>query len=218
MKYKLLFVLSLFINLWATNQLEQSFLSPLVNDSNWQLLETYDDGVRLYSKKIETYNLNAYRVEKPTTAKKDALMQVFEKVENYDQILTSAGNITFDTIEKTEEKALAYQHIDIPIINNRHYFYHMYKSNDNQDYAFWQLTEVDRSLVSEVIKKHNLDQEPVKLKTGAGIYQVKETGNQTIAQYSLFLDPEGNIPSFLANMANKNGLVNMFRDLLKYTE
>lgn len=218
MNYKLMLIVFIFVHLWATNQVENDYLSLLDNDNNWKLVERYDDGIRLYSKEIKRFNLRAYRVEKSTNAQKDALLSAFETVENYDKILTSAKNITFNTIEKSEQKVLAYQHINIPLISNRHYFYHMFISGDERDYAFWQLTEVKQDILNRVIDKHKLNNTPVKLKTGAGIYRVKESDNQTIAQYSLFLDPEGDLPAFLGNMANKSGLVNMFRDLLKYTE
>ncbi|MFP4547270.1 MAG: hypothetical protein ACLFQM_04005 [Fidelibacterota bacterium] len=218
MKYKLMILFGLIVNLWASSQVDTHYLKPLIEDSDWKLEKTYEDGVRLFFKEIKQFNLKAYRVEKATTAATNTLLSAFENVDQYDRILTSAKNITFDTIEKTQEKALAYQHIDIPLISNRHYFYKMYKSNSKQKYAYWQLTEVDQDFLNRVADKHDLESRPVKLKTGAGVYRVKESGNETIAQYSLFLDPEGNIPSFLTNMANKNGLVNMFRDLLKYSE
>ncbi len=218
MKYKLMILFGLIVNLLASSQMDNHYLDPLIEDSDWKLEKTYEDGVRLFSKEIKRFKLNAYRVEKPTSAAKSKLLSAFENVDQYDRILTSAKNIIFDTIEKTQEKALAYQHIDIPLINNRHYFYKMYNSNSRQEYAYWQLTEVDQFFLNRVADKHNLESMPVKLKTGAGVYRVKESGNKTIAQYSLFLDPEGNIPSFLTNMANKNGLVNMFRDLLKHSE
>src|SRR6056297_2578866 len=142
MKFKFLIILTLTANIWATNTIQDSYLAPLIDDEDWQLVETYNDSVRLYSKEIKSFNLKAYRVEKQTTADRNSLLSAFENVDQYSQILASASNITFATIEKNESRTLAYQHISIPLINNRHYFYHLFKSTPQQEYAYWQLTEV----------------------------------------------------------------------------
>jgi hypothetical protein len=218
MKYKFLLLLLLTVSLLANVLVEENSIGQLLHNDEWQLVRQFEDGVRLYEKSLNTDRLKAYRVETETTIAKEKLLQAFENVEAYETVLKSAGNITFDTIETDEKIITAYQHIEIPLLNDRHYTYKMVKNDGLRDYSYWQLIEMNDRLKSMLFQKHRFAMNAVPLNNGAGVYRVIETNESNIVQYSLYLDPAGNIPGFLANAANKNGLVNMFRDLLQHSE
>ncbi len=211
MKYKLP-LLILLLSLGFSRPLhENSVLSPLLQKDDWQLIEHFDDGIRLYQRQMNNSVLLAYKVEVESQLSKEKLYSVFEQVSNYTQIIKSAKNITFGTIRNEKQTVLAYQYIDIPLLNNRYYTYELYKSQHDQDYSYWQLTEnagIDKPV----------NEKDIKLNDGAGLYRVIPLDGKNKVQYSLYLDPKGKIPAFLANRANRIGLVNMFRDLLIHAE
>jgi len=218
MKYRFLILFALLSSLFSKPLVEENSIHPLVDNNDWKMIEVFDDGVRLYEKQLGQKSLKAYRIETETEINKEKLVNLFESVQNYREILPSAKNITFDIIDNQKTVITAYQHIEIPLINNRHYFYKLYRSNEDQDYSYWQLIQVDDQLHEQILNKNNLRANPIKLTKGAGVYRVVTETGKNIVQYSLFLDSEGRIPEFIANGANKRGLINMFRDILNYSE
>ncbi|MBN2279223.1 MAG: hypothetical protein JXQ65_01450 [Candidatus Marinimicrobia bacterium] len=218
MKDKILIVLVMVASIFAKEMNEENTIGPLLQDTGWRLTETFEDGVRLYEKIIPGLDLKAYRVEVDTEINGSLLLQSFESVDKYPSILVSAKNITFDTIEQNDEYIKAYQHIDIPFISNRQYFYRLFKNNGERDYSWWSLAERNLTLEKLMLEKHRLDDDVVYLNKGAGVYRVIRNEENSTVHYSLFLDPEGSIPGFMANRVNRSGLVNMFRDLLQYSK
>jgi len=219
MRYKLLLtVLISVVSLFSRTLIENDAIHRLLHNDQWQLVKEFDDGIRLYEKDLEHLQLKAYRVETKTAIAKERLLQAFENVDQYQRVLKSAKNITFDTIEKNDKTITAYQHLEIPLLNNRHYTYKLFKNEGRRDYSYWQLIDMNDRFRNILKQKYDFAVDAVTLNNGAGVYRVIESNEENIVQYSLYLDTAGNIPGFLANAANKSGLVNMFRDLLRHSE
>lgn len=214
MKQKLLFFLLLggFVLL---SRLNASDIAELSNTKNWELIHNFDDSVRVYQKHIQNKNLKAYRVSKTTDIDPLILYSVFENIENYETVIKSANNIDFEAIEVQGDTIFGYQHINAPIIKDRHYVYKMIRHNDEAGYAYWRLVDRESRFKEYIAKKYQRTGKPIYLSNGTGVFQVKKNNGSNVVSYSLYMDPGGSLPGFLVNMINERGLVNMFRDVIK---
>lgn len=144
------------------------------------------------------------------------LFSVFENIDKYEKVLKSAQNIDFETLEFEGDTIYGYQHINIPIVKDRHYVYQMVKHSVNSEFAYWILQDEGVKFEEFIQKKSSSKNNPIYLDEGTGVFKIVPGSDRTnIVSYSLYMDPGGSLPNFLINMINERGLVNMFRDVIK---
>ena len=143
------------------------------------------------------------------------LFSVFENIDKYEKVLKSAQNIDFETLEFEGDTIYGYQHINIPIVKDRHYVYQMVKHSVNSEFAYWILQDESVKFEEFIQKKSASKNNPIYLDEGTGVFKIVPGSDTNIVSYSLYMDPGGSLPNFLINMINERGLVNMFRDVLK---
>lgn len=190
-------------------------INSLIQDSGWERIHSFDDSVQVYEKHLQHLNLKAYRVLKRTNINAGTLFSVFESIDKYENVLKSAQNIDFETLEFEGDTIYGYQHINIPIVKDRHYVYQMVKNSVNSEFAYWILQDEGVKFKEFIEKKSASKNNPIYLDEGTGVFKVVPNSDRTnIVSYSLYMDPGGNLPNFLINMINERGLVNMFRDVI----
>ena len=217
MKDKIIITISLLlIAFHLTSGDQNSALTSLINNTDWELIYEFEDSVKVYTKKLPDKGLKAYRVSKFTNIDREKLFKVFEDVKNYEQILTSATKMDFGFIRAEQDTLYGHQHINIPLAKDRHYVYKLIKHSPTKSYAHWILMDKEGAFSEFIQNKADTSGSPIYIEEGLGVFQVQELrDNSRRVSYSLYMDPGGWLPNFLINKSNRKGLVGMLRDVVR---
>jgi len=222
---KLIFTLFLMLAVLNANNLatNEALIPHLKANQNWESVKQLSEGAQLYHKNIPNLELAAIRISDTVALAPELLIQVFEDVPNYQQFLKSASAIVFDVINVSPATIIGYQYLQIPLLKNRHYLYKMVRASKDQpadtQSAHWTLIPPQNSYQDFLQQKISAYGEPVYLHQGAGLFKVTPLPNgKTKVSYSLFMDPGGNLPGFLIQMVNEQGIVNLLRDVIDEAE
>ena len=75
----------------------------------------------------------------------------------------------------------------------------------------------DNSIEWYLIDNSSKQTDAVYLNAGAGYWLFEKKNGVSYITYSLYMDVGGHIPKFLDNQLNYNGILNVFRDVLNYS-
>ncbi len=198
---------------------KESLRPLLLEDANWTFKKESKEGYQIYSRAMPGYNLNAVRVAALTSHSPKLLLEIIHDIPNYGAFLKSASAIDFGIVKTAEDHIIGYQHINIPIVSNRHYLYRFDLDTLPQKGEYisgWELISADvpeyQSFISEMTGKYGAS---VYLDDGEGIFRIRpaENGLWEIS-YSLYMDIGGRIPGFVMEFVNVEGITGLVRDLL----
>ena len=136
-------------------------------------------------------------------------------VENYDGILSNNNSLQSRVIRRSKTGLIGYQYIkiDIPLFDDREYFFQMNHSEfgdyDSNTLCHWVI--LDANPINDI---NGIIKGATYLSFGAGIWKAEATSsNKHKISYRLYIDPGGSIPNFLIDMINKQSIVGLFRDI-----
>jgi hypothetical protein len=193
----------------------RNLLLLLDSDFGWRKIENTYDNISISIKELPSSNLNAIKVEKIVDLKPELITKTIMDVENYDGILSNTNSLQSRVIRRSTTGLIGYQHIkiDIPLFDDREYFFQMnqsgFEDHDSNTLCHWVLLDATPTNdINGVIKGATY------LSFGAGIWKAEATpSNQYKISYRLYIDPGGSIPNFLIDMINKQSIVGLFRDV-----
>lgn len=173
----------------------------LHNNNNWNLVKQ-SDRITLYTKKLSSSPLPAYRIELISTVDKNLLINTAWEVENSLSIFPNAYIVDAGVYSRNKNSYSAYQVIDIPILSPRLYQFNSIKYNDS---IHW----VKRDTINTNFNLQNYILPPVNF----GSWSVISINNNTKLTYRLCTNPGGTIPIWVIEQANKKYLPQLLLDL-----
>lgn|GEM_PF-821547 len=193
----------------------RNLLLLLDSDFGWRKIENTYDNISISIKELPSSNLNAIKVEKIVDLKPELITKTIMDVENYDGILSNTNSLQSRVIRRSTTGLIGYQHIkiDIPLFDDREYFFQMnqsgFEDHDSNTLCHWVL--LDATPINDI---NGVIKGATYLSFGAGIWKAEATpSNQYKISYRLYIDPGGSIPNFLIDMINKQSIVGLFRDV-----
>ncbi len=179
----------------------------LQSDSGWQVVSE-NEKVKVYAKSLTVSPLNAFKAELKTKVDGKKLVETAWLVEESTTIfpeafITDAG--IFETI--SENRYLAYQIIDIPLLDPRLYCFnsHLQENTIHWVAADYKLNEIETKRV--VIPKVNF-----------GSWDIISGVDENTVIYRVCTDPGGSIPGWIVEKANQRYLPQMMLDLESFAE
>jgi hypothetical protein len=198
---------------------KESLRPLLLEDQNWIFKKESKDGYQIFNRPVPGYSLNAARVSAITAHRPEVLLEIIHDIPNYSAFLKSASAIDFGIVKAAEDHIIGYQHINIPIVSNRHYLYRfdLDTAAVNGEYiSGWTLLAADmpeyQNYIAEMTNKYGSS---VYLDDGEGVFRIRpaQDGLWEIS-YSLYMDIGGRIPGFVVEFVNVEGITGLIRDLL----
>jgi hypothetical protein len=198
---------------------KESLRPLLLEDQNWTFKKESKDGYQIFNRPVPGYSLNAARVSAITAHRPEVLLEIIHDIPNYGAFLKSASAIDFGIVKAAEDHIIGYQHINIPIVSNRHYLYRfdLDTAAVNGEYiSGWTLLAADmpeyQNYIAEMTNKYGSS---VYLDDGEGVFRIRpaQDGLWEIS-YSLYMDIGGRIPGFVVEFVNVEGITGLIRDLL----
>ena len=193
----------------------RNLLLQLDSNFGWRKIESTYDNISISIKEISSSNLNAIKVEKIVDLEPELITKTIMDVENYDGILSNNNSLQSRVIRRSTTGLIGYQHIkiDIPLFDDREYFFQMNHSGfgdyDSNTLCHWVL--LDANPINDI---NGVIKGATYLSFGAGIWKAEATSsNKYKISYRLYIDPGGSIPNFLIDMINKQSIVGLFRDI-----
>ena len=214
----LLIFLALFGSTLGNSLLE----TQLLRQDGWEIVETFDDGYTLSQINIPGYDMDGVQVSVEVDLHPQVLFDVIHDVTKYENFLTSAKSIDFETLEQSDSHVIGYQHISVPYFSNRHYLYHFdleVLHENNQHITGWELIGVQDGYGDFIQQMNAAYDDPVYLDEGIGRFIIEPISESRVSlSYRLYMDIGGWIPSSLVEMSNRNGILNLVKDLVKEAE
>ena len=187
----------------------------LKDDDNWVNL-SYNDGLQIYSKNVDSHPLAALKIESKIDLPLDIIQSIIMDIEKYDSILKSSNGLETIQIDMNDNIKVAYQFIpiNIPFMSHRHYIFQIEKHDFSINYpkmlVEWYILE-STSNYAKKFKKQNT----IYLEDGVGIWMAKKNEeNKIILSYRLYMNPGGSIPNFLMDKLNEDSIINIYKDVI----
>ena len=198
---------------------KESLRPLLLKDQHWTSKKVSKEAYQIYSRPMPGYKLNAVRVVATTSHRPELLLEIIHDIPNYSAFLKSASAIDFGIVKTGKDYIIGYQHINIPIVSNRHYLYRFDLDTaaiDGEYLSGWTLLTANlreyQSFIAEMNKKYGFS---VYLDDGEGVFRIRPAENELWEiSYSLYMDIGGRIPGFVVEFVNAEGITGLIRDLL----
>ena len=179
----------------------------LQSDSGWEVVSE-NEKVKIYAKALSVSPLNAFKAELKTRVDCSKLVETAWLVEKSttifpDAFITEAG--VFRHISDT--RYLAYQIIDIPILDPRLY---RFSSHLQDSTIHWVATDF------EFVEKEK--KEMIIPNVNFGSWDIVSGGEENTVIYRVCTDPSGYVPSWIVEKANQRYLPQMMLDLESFAE
>jgi len=195
----------------------ESLLDYLHQEHGWELLKE-DGEQRIEIKDGYGLKLHAVKISQVVDIEPELLVDVFENVESYPDVLSSAAGVEFDVIRRDENYVDGYQHLSVPIVRDRHYIYRMRRVWEDQSWirTDWHLLPEHGEHKPLIQSRGQQKKNPLYLERGVGSFLVERLEDEKIlASYRLYIDPGGRLPDFLVNMVNESSIVGLFEDVVR---
>ena len=190
-------------------------LDELKENDGWTLVESRFDSIMIYEKDIDSMELKALRVEKIINFDYQYILDTVMDIGGYPEALESSDLISFIVGQK-DDFIYAYNHVPIPFpfIDDRHYFFKIKKTSNNE--IAWTL--VSESEAASIYKfKRIMDKKSgsVYIDYGAGIWRAQPiTKELSNVSYSLYMDSGGLITNYLNDLFTSQSLINLYKGVL----
>jgi len=194
----------------------------LLQNDGWETLERSADGYTISQLDVPGYPLNAVQVSVEVDLPSEVILDVIHDTDNYENFLGSARSIDFQTVERTQDRIIGYQHIQVPYFSNRHYLYNFdlnVVEEGGRHITGWELIPVGDEHRDFILSMNSAYGESVYLDEGVGKFILEPMDSNTVKlSYRLYMDIGGWIPSSLVEKSNKAGILNLVKDLVKEAE
>ena len=206
MKPKIVLILLIFICSIYPFSDNDILLSNMNHEEHWTYQYTIDD-IKIYK-----MNNDSIPVIKLTKEMK-SFNNIFEtilNIDNYNQVISNKKIFTEEiNIRTLSDTLYGYQKITnlIPFVKNRQIIFKMFKIGDNR--LDWKLLDKDDSLFDKYRQNSKKN-----LSYGAGSWQIQD--NKLIHYY--YINPELKLPDFLINKAAERSVINIFKDVLNFSQ
>lgn len=185
--------------------------SAALADGDWE--EASRSGnITIYNRSREGSEIKELRAVGKVKAPPWAVKNVIDDVGNYVKFMPYTKESRL--IKKDGDTAITYQRINAPLVDNRDYTLKIQdKSRRSKDgkiiyKSTWSIANGSGPApVSGV----------VRLTVNEGYWQLEEAdgGEATRITYYVYTDPGGGLPTFVANMANSQGIPDLFKAVEK---
>ena len=183
-------------------------LSNMSNEKNWIYKYETSDNISVY--KLNNDSFPIIKLSKELDDSYSNIFQTILSIEKYDSIIS---NKSFSTKQinknNNSDTVYVYQKITniIPFIKNRQIIFKLFKSSDNR--LSWKLLKGSDNLFEEFSNRS------IKtLDSGAGSWEIID--DKLIHYY--YVDPKLNLPDFIINRAAEKSVINIFKDVLKFSQ
>jgi len=204
----MIFILLLTL-LFASNSNELLF--DIYTIDNWDLIEE-NSNKKIYMANCTTNNVQYIMIEQELLKEQDNVLDVIESVSNYNNILSNK-NIKTKLLLSKGDTSIVLQTITnaIPFTRDREYIFKMYRYNENR---------IDWFLLNDlnVLLYDFKDDDSHKLSFGAGSWEIKTKDDKKILIYRMYLDDEVNLPLMFIQKIRINQTVNIFNDVLTFSQ
>ena len=194
--YKVLFIfLLLFIK-----------LMPASAGIDWKL-NTEKDGIKVYTSVVPDSKIKAIKVECEVTATASQLVTILMDIKNAPEWVYHTKSCSL--IKQVSPSELYYySEVTLPWpVKNRDFVSHLTVSQDHNT----KVVTVDGPVVNDLVPvKDNI----VRINHSNGKWVITPLGNgQVKIEYSLHVDPGGDLPAWLINMFATEGPMQIFKNL-----
>ena len=173
---------------------------------NWQLKEN-NDGVKIFTRNIETSKVKAIKVECELNATLSQLVSVLMDVShNEDWLYHTASNYIVKQVSPTE--LYYYSLVEMPWpVSNRDFIAHLKVSQD----AVTRVVTIDGPCVADMVPEKP---KVIRVANSTGKWVISPIGKGTVKViYTLHADPGGTIPAWLINLFVTQGPSQSFKKL-----
>ena len=183
-------------------------LSNMSKEKNWIYKYKTSDNISVY--KLNNDSFPIIKLSKELDNSYSSIFQTILSIEKYDSIIS---NKSFSTKQinknNNSDTVYVYQKITniIPFIKNRQIIFKIFKSSDNS--LSWKLLKSSDNLFEEFS-----DKSIKTLDSGAGSWEIID--DKLIHYY--YVDPKLNLPGFIINRAAEKSVINIFKDVLKFSQ
>lgn len=180
---------------------DQPVWDGLQADSGWTRIHG-DSALRVYVKSLPASPVQALKLELTTSAPPERLLDHIWAVDRYPQSLPSAHITAAGFLERHPDRQVAWQVIDIPLLEPRLYVYEHVRREGRIE---WRAVpeSVPVADYADLIR-------PV---LNMGSWEVLSGGQATRLIYRVCTDPRGRVPAWVVNQANQRWLPQMLREL-----
>ena len=177
----------------------------LHSDLDWTLINK-TDRVQIFSKKIESLPLPAFKLELISEISVNKLIEAAWLVEESIDIFPNAYIVNAGIYHHVSDtNYIAFQEFDIPFLSPRLYQFNSIRS---QNTIHW--TKIDTLIFSN--NEDGLLIPPVNF----GSWEIQSIGDRSKIIYRVCTDPGGDIPLWIVEQANQRYLPMMLLDLEAY--
>ena len=202
MKINILILLIITQIIFSSNN---HIIQELQNSTDWKLTSELSGGEKVYRKSISGKDLDAFRITKLVTISPSLIFDIVEDIDQYSEILVSS-RIDSKIINKTTEYIDGYNYIYIDS-----YFF------SDREYKF-RMSRNENGIVWYLLESNGINNKAIYLNNGAGLWSYVDSDGMYEISYSLYMDIGGKIPKFLDNKLNYHGILNVFKDVINYSQ
>ena len=178
---------------------------------NWDLIEK-NSNKKIYKANCTISNDQYIMIEQELLKEEDNVLDVIKSVSNYNNVLSNK-NIKTKLLLNKGDTSIVLQTITnaIPFTRDREYIFKMYRYNENR---------IDWFLLNDlnVLLYDFKDDDSHKLSFGAGSWEIKIKDDKKILIYRMYLDDEVNLPLMFIQKIRINQTVNIFNDVLTFSQ
>ncbi len=206
MIYKILLICHIFSVIIAGEFSLPLGWKELHNENDWEVVKE-NSKARVLKKTISVTSFPAYRVESKTTVSPSALINTVWQIDRATLVFENSF-LTHSGIYEThdENHQSVYQIIDIPFLSPRLYQFDFFRNNNNINWV-------------QINHKHiDLDDDIIIPSLNFGSWEFLSNGTENTIIYRVCTNPEGNIPNWMVEQANRKYLPQMLHDLEKWAQ
>ena len=194
----------------------QILLDILKDNNHWVVINSRADSIQVYEKNIPNMELNALKVEKVISFKRDLIENIIMDINKYPNIMSNEDMISLN-LGEGNNIIFGYNHFSFPfpLINDRHYFFKLIKeSKTTISWTLLSKQEVNSS--RKLISTLNNQPNAVYIEYGAGLWKLEPiSDNLSKISYSLYMDSGGHLSSDLNDFFNSQSIITLFKSVLK---
>lgn len=212
-------VLFFVLFVYAPAQSSSEILAEMYSESGWVEVSSYYRDVRVFNKEFQNSGVPAIMARQTAPVSPRAMMSAIEDVGNYAGFLQDVYLERSDLLSRTPRVIEGYQYLDLPIISNRHWVFHMVRKDGPSGERIrydWTLVSRNSKYRAFLDSMDVLYGEPTYLNENVGGWEIVPLGESGVkVTYRLYTDPAGWVPSFLVARANRIIAAAMVREMVR---